>query len=119
VDVKPFEAASGEKAVSCATNDGCTATVIYNGQSGVRDINIRYFDQIDGVSKFRALLNEQLLDQWEASNDIPTRKPDGHSSSRRLIRGVPLRDGDRIRIEGVPDRGERAALDYIEVLASR
>jgi alpha-glucuronidase len=119
VDVKPFETASGEKAVSCATDDGCSATLGYTGPAAVRDLNIRYFDQIDGVSKFRVLLNDQLLDQWEASNDIPSRKPDGHSSSRRLIRGVPLRDGDRIQIQGTPDKGERAALDYIEVIPSR
>ena len=56
-----------------------------------------------------------MVDEWSASNTIPTRKPDGHSSTRRRIGKVALRPGDEIRIEGQPDGGEAAALDYIEI----
>ena len=34
---------------------------------------------------------------------------------RREIRGLALRPGDEIRIEGFPDRGAHAAFDYMEL----
>lgn len=47
---------------------------------------------------------------------LPTRKLDGTSSSRRVIRGIELRRGDLIQIEGRADGGDTAALDYLEIL---
>jgi alpha-glucuronidase len=46
---------------------------------------------------------------------LPSRKPDGSSSTRRLIKGLALRPGDEIRIVGTPDGEERAPLDYVEI----
>jgi hypothetical protein len=37
------------------------------------------------------------------------------ASSRRRIRGVALRPGGEIRIEGIPDREEHAALDFVAI----
>ncbi len=48
----------------------------------------------------------------------PTTLPDAHSSIRRTVRGVALRSGDEIRIEGTADGGERAAIDYVEIMPS-
>jgi alpha-glucuronidase len=49
---------------------------------------------------------------------LPATKPGGDSSTRRRILGLALRPGDTIRIEGVPDGEEHAALDYIELYPS-
>jgi hypothetical protein len=46
---------------------------------------------------------------------VPTHKVDGSSSSRRVIHGITLRNGDEIRVEGMPDGRETAALDYVEI----
>ena len=35
--------------------------------------------------------------------------------SHACVLKVPLRPGDEILIEGVPDGGEAAALDYVEI----
>jgi alpha-glucuronidase len=119
VAVTPWEAASASKAVSCTNAPACTATLRYEGKPGWYDLRIRYFDQNDGVARFRVLINEQLVDQWEASDTLPTRRVDAHSSSRRSLSGVALRTGDSIRIEGTPGGREQAALDYIEILPHR
>ena len=58
----------------------------------------------------------QLIDEWVASNRIPTQKLDGSSSTRRTIPTIFLRPGDQLRITGMPDGQETAALDYIEVV---
>ena len=76
---------------------------------------MRYFDQNNGVSHFRALVANKVIDEWTAADRVPTRKIDSSSSALRAIPGITLRPGDEIRIEGTPDGGETAALDYIEV----
>jgi alpha-glucuronidase len=116
VAVKPFETASGSKAISCeSASNECAATLRYPGKPGWHDLNVRYFDQNDGISKFRLYVNDQLLEEWQADNDIPSRRVDGHTSSRRLVKGVNLRTGDVIQIAATADKGERAPLDYIEI----
>jgi alpha-glucuronidase len=114
-DVTPWEAASGGKAVSCPVAQ-CAATYEYRGAAGSRTIRIQYFDQNNGSARYRVKLGDQLIDEWIADDHIPTQKIDASSSTRRTIPNVALRPGDRIRIEGTPERNESAALDYIEIV---
>jgi len=112
-EVTPWEGASGGKAVACAAH--CTASFTYDGPAGWQNIRVRYFDQNDGVARFRVWLGKQLIDEWAADDKLPTRKIDSSSSSLRVIHGIALRPGDSIRIEGIPDGGDSAALDYVEI----
>ncbi|HUK92019.1 MAG TPA: glucosiduronase, partial [Blastocatellia bacterium] len=115
-DVTPWEAASGGKAVACPdARRRCTASLTYNGPAGRYDISVRYFDQTEGVSRFRLLVAGQAVDEWVANDSLPSDKMDSHSSTRRVISGVALRPGDEITIIGIPDGAERAPLDYIEI----
>jgi alpha-glucuronidase len=82
------------------------------------DVTVRYFDVNTGSARFRVRVGDRTLDEWTAADRIPTRRLDGSSSSRRVLRGVALRSGDDIVVEGIPDGGETAALDYIEVQAA-
>jgi len=117
VDVKPWEAASGSKAIQCGSPaQRCAASFEYEGKPGWFDLRVQYFDTDNGVAHFRAFLGTQLVDEWAAADDIPTRRIDAHSSTRRLIAGLALRPGDKLRIEGTPDGGDAAALDYVEIL---
>ena len=115
LDVTPWEAASDGKAASCAVVK-CSATLRYQGPPGWYTISVRYFDQNDGVSRFRLLVGDQLVDEWSADDRLPTRRIDASSSARRVVPGIALRPGDEVRIEGMRDGGETAALDYIEIL---
>lgn len=113
--VKPWEAASGGKAIACP-REQCTAGMRYDGAPGWFTLHVQYFDLNSGVSRFRLWVGNQLIDEWAAADHLPARKIDGSSSSRRVIPGVALRPGDQIRIEGRPDGRETAALDYIEII---
>ena len=115
VDVTPWEDASGGKAVECAAASGCAATFRYNGAAGTFQVGVRYFDQSNGVSHFRALIGARVISEWTADDRLPTRKIDSSSSALHRIRGIRLNPGDEIRIEGTPDGGETAALDYVEM----
>jgi hypothetical protein len=63
-------------------------------------------------------VRDGVVDEWVADDRLPATKPGGDSSTRRRIPGLALRPGDNIRIEGVPDGEEHAALDYIEIHAT-
>ncbi|HMD98960.1 MAG TPA: alpha-glucuronidase family glycosyl hydrolase, partial [Terriglobia bacterium] len=120
VDVTPWETASGGKAAECtslapSSAQRCTASFRYNGAAGWRDLSVEYFDQNNGASRFRVYVGAQLVDEWIADDHLPSRKPDGSSSTRRRITGLALRPGDEIRIEGTPDGEEYAPLDYVEI----
>jgi alpha-glucuronidase len=117
-EVKPWEAASGSKAVKCAVQD-CSASFQYNGKSGWYDVNVRYFDLNNGISHYKLFVAGQLIGEWAADDSLPSRLLNSHSSTRRMITGVALRPGDEIRIEGYPDGSEGAPLDYVEITPSQ
>jgi alpha-glucuronidase len=113
-DVAPWEAASGGKAVVCSAAQ-CAATLRFDGAPGWYALRVQYFDMPAGVSRFRVLVANQAVDEWAAADHLPARKIDASASVRRVIPGIALRAGDEIRIEGVPDARDPAALDYIEI----
>jgi alpha-glucuronidase len=116
VDVTAWEGASGGKAIMCPeTAQSCAARMRFNGTPGWYELDVEYFDQSNGVSKYRVFVGNQLVDEWLADAHLPATQPNADSSSRRRISGIALRPGDEIRIEGVPDGGERAPLDYMEI----
>ena len=118
-DVIPSEDASGGKAVECAPPaKKCSAAFRFDGAAGKYEMDVEYFDQNNGKSEFRVLVGDRVVDEWAADEHLPAKKPNADSSTRRRITGLALRPGDNIRIEGIPDGGERASLDYIEIQRS-
>ncbi len=117
IDVEPWENASGGKAIACMTPAGCVATFRFDRAPGRYEVDVQYFDQKNGASKFRVLVGDKEVDEWIADDHLPATKPGGDSSTRRTIPALALHPGDEIRIEGIPDGEEHAPLDYIEVHA--
>jgi alpha-glucuronidase len=112
--VTPAEDASGGTAVSCAAQT-CSASFDSDGAGRV-DIRVEYFDQNTGTAHYRAFLNGKLIDQWTADLRVPSARLDSTTSTRHIIPGLELKQGDKIRIEGSPDGRESAALDYVEIV---
>ena len=113
-DVSPWEDASNSQAITCPTSK-CTASEKFNGKPGWYKLTVQYFDQNNGSSHFEAFVNQQSVGTWTADQWLPTTKPDSNSSTRRIFPMLALRPGDEIRIVGLPDGPERAAIDYIEI----
>jgi alpha-glucuronidase len=116
VDVTPWENASDGKAVACKQAQGCTASYKFTGTEGNYVLVILYFDQKNGASKFRVMVNDKVIAHWTADNMLPATKIGADAATRRAIPNLPLRPGDQIRIEGIPDADEPAGLDYIEII---
>jgi alpha-glucuronidase len=115
VEVTPWETASGGTAYVCERRSVCTAKTTVQRPAGWYDIAVEYFDYHDGASVFNLLLNRQKIGTWTADNTVPGNAPNGDTSTRYTLRGVPLRSGDVLTIEGHPDQGEPAPVDYIEI----
>ena len=111
-----WEGASGGKGVACPeTMAVCSAQTTFQGPAGWYEVDVEYFDVASGLSQFKVFVGDQLVDQWHADMTLPGAAPSADSSVRRKIKGLPLRPGDVIRVEGIPDGGDRASLDYVEV----
>jgi alpha-glucuronidase len=114
IDVKPWEDASGGKAVSCGQVT-CSAEWTYDGKPGRFDIAVQYIDLQGGEARFSFVVNGDRKATWVADAQLPSRLPHGDNSTRFVVRGIDIRPGDVIRVEGAPDKADSAAIDYIEV----
>jgi alpha-glucuronidase len=115
VDVTPWETASGGKAVACGRADGCSASFRFDGPAGLYDVSINHFDQNNGVSRYQLWVAGRLTGRWAADDTLPASTMNGSSATRHTVPGVRLRPGDEIRVEGIPDGGAPAPLDYVEL----
>jgi alpha-glucuronidase len=116
IDVTPWETASAGKAVACKGRDSCTATVTLERPRGRYEIAVQYFDLHHGASTYRLLLNQKVIGRWVADDTLPSDHLDGSSSTRFTLDGVQLQPGDILSIEGRPDDGEPAPIDYLEIV---
>jgi alpha-glucuronidase len=118
-EASPWETASGGKSVVCKDRNACTATTTLNRAADTYDVAVQYFDFRHGVSTFSLYLNDKLLKEWRADNSLPGDQMNGDTSTRLVLRGVALKPGDTLKIEGHPDDGEPAPLDYVEITPSK
>jgi alpha-glucuronidase len=116
--VSPWETASGGQAIRCPSGR-CAATTTFAGAAGAYDIVVQYFDENDGASKFTVSVGDRQLATWVADDVLPSRDPNGHTSTRRVIRNVQLKPGDAVSIEAAPDKDEFAVVDYVEIVPRR
>jgi alpha-glucuronidase len=115
VDVQPWEDASGGRAIECAHAQTCSAQFVFDRPAGWYDLAVQYFDLNTGAARFRVYVGAQEVAVWTADAALPAGAPNGDSSTRKRITSLALRPGDTIRIEGTPDGGDFAAVDYVEV----
>ena len=124
IDVTPWEDASGGKAVTCDASSapkGCSAEWTYTGKAGRFAIVVQYFDLQGGVAHFALNVNGKAIATWAADAKLPSRRPNGDNSTRFTARGlegrgIQLKPGDVLRVDGAPDASDPAALDYIEIV---
>ncbi len=120
VDVTPWEGASGGRAIRCeAGMQSCSARIVFNRPKRTYELDVQYFDQNNGQASYRLFVNDRLVDQWKADMHLPSTEVNADTSTRRRVKALLLGRGDEIRLEGVPDGGDTAAVDYIEFRAEQ
>ncbi|HLN03794.1 MAG TPA: alpha-glucuronidase family glycosyl hydrolase [Bryobacteraceae bacterium] len=116
--VTPWETASGGKAIGCLQL-ACAARFRFEGNPGRYDVAVQYFDERTGVAHYKLTAGGKPIAEWVADDTLPSDQPNGHTSTRKMVRGVTLHGGDEIRIEARPDQKDHADIDYVEITGAR
>jgi alpha-glucuronidase len=117
-EVTPWEDASGGKAILCVTpSKKCGASFVFQGPVGNYDIAVQYFDINDGEAQFQLSVGQQIISTWKGNAHLPTKTLNGDSSTRHSTSNVMLQPNEVVRIQGIPDGADPAAVDYIEITA--
>lgn len=119
VDVSPKETASQYKAIQ--TNTTGTATSKLKFATGTYNLAVNYYDLAGGKATWKVYLDDELIGAWVGDGEDrlghwPSEYLDGHSATRITFKNVKVRKGANLRLEGVADGAELAAVDYISVL---
>jgi hypothetical protein len=113
--IEANDAASGGAALrAIKAGTETAARVVFDGQSGVWDLDLRYFDETDGASRLRLFVDGVVVDDFRWTSTTGAIGPSAESRATRSIDGVRLDDGDVIELRGVADRGELLRIDYID-----
>ncbi|WP_162601343.1 alpha-glucuronidase family glycosyl hydrolase [Occallatibacter savannae] len=115
-DLSRAGTAPKESGASAPAATHCSATFTYTGQPGAFNLAVQYFDLPGGSAQFTLSINDRQTDTWSASDHLPSQRPNGDNSTRRIVRNLTLKPGDTIRVNATPDNSDPAALDYIELL---
>ena len=97
----------------------CAAEWTYAGKAGHFNIGVQYSDLRGGIAHFTLGVNGESIASWAADAAFPSNHA-GDTSTRFTARGpdgrgIELEPGDVLRVEGMPDPSDPAALDYIEI----
>ncbi|HUY81564.1 MAG TPA: alpha-glucuronidase family glycosyl hydrolase [Acidobacteriaceae bacterium] len=118
VTATPWETASGGKAVACKDRTACSVSTKLTRPAGSYTIAVQYFDFQHGVSAYTLLLNDKIIATWKAEDTLPGGSISGDTSTRFTISHVALHPGDVLKVEGRPNGGEPAPIDYVEITST-
>lgn len=113
--VKNSSASAGKHiSLKGASNRKGSATGTFEGEAGVYQVKVGYFDENDGQSQAKITVAGEST-SFTFDKDLPNgwAKP-ASKTSRIAIEEVQLESGDTFKIEGIRDQGEFARFDYIE-----
>jgi len=112
------EAPKSAGALAPAETSACSVEWTWPGQAGRYNLAVQYFDLQGGVAKFTLAVDGHTAATWTADATLPSRRLHGDNSTRYTAKAVDLKPGDVLRVEGIPNGPDQAALDYIEVTAA-
>ncbi|NEO99847.1 MAG: hypothetical protein F6K58_14440 [Symploca sp. SIO2E9] len=121
VESRPEEVASGGEVISLLQPGypeekplTGTASTEFTGPTGVYDLSVAYFDEIDGYGMLEVFVNDVLVDFWVLGDIIlGAEEPSLDNSKTRTINGLLLTEGATIKIQGFVENEEYARVDYI------
>ncbi len=112
--VESNSAASGGKLVK--TSGTGTAAFIFQGSGALYDIKVHYFDENDGVSPYRLLVNGHEVETWKADKDLGANYANSATRTSKTRKLIYLGAGYEVKLEGKFQGGESARLDLVELL---
>ncbi|MEM6531081.1 MAG: hypothetical protein AAF654_00590 [Myxococcota bacterium] len=92
-----------------------TATLQFNGDPGRYTVTVIYFDENDGESAARLLVNDVEVDRWTWSADLGSSIASLETRTERQVSDVTLDRGDEVTLEVEARGNELARVDVIVI----
>ncbi len=97
-----------------------TATTTWDGESGVYDIEVVYYDESDGSGTAEVNIDGNRIDNWTLDNNAGSANPSNDNRvERTLTQPVNLYPGSQIQLSGWRDGGENTWFDSIKLTPSQ
>jgi len=109
---------SGGAYLQASLNGPSAAGGVFSGPAGRYDLTIGLFDESDGASAMRVLVNGVEVDAWTWDADPGGAIAAPDSRAERVIAGLDLAPGDAIELVGQRDGGEPLRTDWLEIAAA-
>ncbi len=114
--IESSNASSGGKHISLLGSDSetGTATGVFNGEAGIYQVNVGFYDENDGVSSADITVAGDTK-SFSFDKDLPANYAVAKALTSRVTHSnIELKRGDRFEIEGKSNLGEYARFDYVE-----
>lgn len=115
--IKSNSNASGGQVIQAGKGKDAKASTAFEGESGVYDIAIDYFDEADGASYLEVLVGGKTVDSWIWNEETEQALAAPDSLAQRVIQDIRIEAGDAIVLQGYSDGGEPLRIDSIELFA--
>lgn len=114
VESTTYPSASGGKVIKVSGTG--TASTQLDGEDGIYDLKVQYFDENDGEAAYRAFVNGNQVDAWIANQDLGSGSVSDKSRTTHTISGVQLKRWDTVTIEGTSNVSENARIDKLDFM---
>lgn len=94
------------------------AEFAFGGEEGVFDILIDHFDENDGASTLRVVVNDTEIGAWVWDHDEGGYLADANSLTTMRFEQISMSEGDTVRLIGESDLGEPLRIDMVTFVPS-
>ena len=91
------------------TTGRASASYRFDNTSGTYDIRITYFDEKEGQSMVRLFVSGKEVIRFRLDEDVGCWR-------WRRFQGIPVGEGDEIKLVAEADKQERVRLDFVEFI---
>lgn len=90
-------------------------------EAGAYDVAANHYGLVSGKAEYELFINEHLVGSCKGDLDDSLCKAgssylDGHSATRKTVKGIKVRKSDVLKVVGKPVSSESALLDYVSFL---
>ncbi|MEO1376414.1 MAG: right-handed parallel beta-helix repeat-containing protein [Cyanobacteria bacterium J06635_10] len=112
--IESNNASSGGEHISLLGSNTGSATGVFNGEAGIYQVNLGFYDENDGVSSVKVTVSGDTQ-EFKFDENLPSGGPTSATLTERITHSaIELQKGDTFKIEGESNFGEYARFDYIE-----
>lgn len=107
--------ASGGSWLQAEGDREARAAFVFDGEAGLHDLSIGYFDESDGASMMKIAVNGEIVHAWAWDADGGAAIAEPSSRAEHVAAGLDLAPGDLVELIGQADGGEPLRTDWIEI----